>query len=207
MSRSDQGVETADLPPPHTSETSMSSNLFLVLRNNGQPAFANRLSLGDLTIGRSPENDISLALDTISRKHARLSVGEQGVIVTDLNSRNGTFVNRKRIHCAAVFPGELIQLGSVLLLLSHDPSGLEGQDPEEVTRDARSLSGINANTPLPLTPAQTVVFNLLIQGYLHKEIADELDRSVDTINNHVKKIFEAYGVHSKVELLLKVMPR
>lgn len=184
----------------------MSSNLFLVLRANGHPSFATRLNLGDLTIGRSTDNDISLALDTISRKHARLSVGQQGVIVTDLESTNGTFVNRKRIHCSPAFPGEQIQLGSVLLLLTHDPAGVGGQDPDEETRDARSLPGIDSKTPAPLTAAQSVVFDLLVQGYLQKEIAAQLNRSLDTVNNHVKKIFEAYNVHSKVELLLKVMP-
>lgn len=184
----------------------MSSNLFLVLRANGHPSFASRLNLGDLTIGRATDNDVSLALDTISRKHARLSVGTRGVIVTDLDSRNGTFVNRKRIHCAPVFPGELIQLGSVVLLLTHDPGGVGGQDPDEETRDACSLAGIDSKTPAPLTAAQTVVFDLLVQGYLQKEIAVQLNRSLDTVNNHVKRIFEAYHVHSKVELLLKVMP-
>ena len=185
----------------------MNSDLFLVLRANGHPAFATRLKLGDLTIGRSAENDISLALDTISRTHARLSVGTQGVIVTDLGSRNGTWVNHKRVKFAPVFPGEQIQLGSVLFILSRNPTGIGGLDPDEITRDARSLPELDQRTPIPLTPAQTQVFNLLVQGHLHKEIAVLLNRSVETINNHVKKIFDAYDVHSKVELLLRVMPR
>ncbi len=187
----------------------MNSNLFLVLRAQGHPSFATRLPLGELTIGRSNENDISLALDTISRTHARLTVGRPAVIVTDLKSTNGTFVNRKRVQCASVFPGDSIQLGSVHLVLSLDPIGMGGLDPGEITQNANSSGEVESktSTPFSLTPTQTVVFNLLIQGYLYKEIADQLNRSVDTVNNHVKKIFEAYGVHSKVELLLKVMPR
>lgn len=185
----------------------MSSELFLVLQSKGTPTFATRLKLGDLTIGRSDQNDISLDIDTISRNHARLSVGTEGVIATDLQSRNGTWVNRKRINSAPVFPGELIQFGVVEFILSRDPRGGSGPDPNEETRDARSVLGIEQRTPAPLSPAQTKVFDLLIQGHLEKEIAVMLGRSVETIHNHTRKIYEAFGVHSKVELLLQVMPR
>ena len=185
----------------------MSSNLFLVLQSKGTPSFATRLKLGDLTIGRSDMNDLYYNIDTISRNHARLSVGTQGVIVTDLQSRNGTWVNRKRIHTAPVFPGELIQFGVVEFVLSRDPYGTSGQDPNEITRDPSSVLGLGQPTPVPLSPAQTKVFDLLVKGHLEKEIAVLLGRSVETVHNHTRKIYEAYGVHSKVELLLKVMPR
>ncbi len=39
-----------------------------------------------------------------------------------------------------------------------------------------------------------------------KEIAEELHRSIHTIHNHVKTIYQEYGVKSKVELLFKVLP-
>ena len=185
----------------------MSSPLFLVLQSKGHPSFATRLKLGDLTIGRSDKNDICLDIDTISRNHARVSVGTQGVIVTDLQSRNGTWVNCKRIHNAPVFPGELIQFGVVEFVLSRDPRGTSGQDPDEETRDPSSVMPLDQRTPAPLSPAQTKVFDLLIKGHLEKEIAVILGRSVETVHNHTRKIYEAFGVHSKVELLLQVMPR
>ncbi len=183
----------------------MISPLFLVLQAKGNPSFATRLKLGDLTIGRSDKNDICLDIDTISRIHARLSVGAQGVIVTDLQSRNGTWVNHKRVNYAPVFPGELIQFGVVEFVLSRDPRGMSRQDPAEETRDARSA--MRLDQPPPLSPAQTKVFDLLVKGHLEKEIAVILGRSVETIHNHTRKIYESFGVHSKVELLLQVMPR
>jgi pSer/pThr/pTyr-binding forkhead associated (FHA) protein len=195
-------------PNPAATEKRMNSELFLVLRTSGHPVVATRLRMGDLTIGRASHNDISFALDTISRIHARLTVGIRGVIITDLGSRNGTFVNQKRIQCASVFPGELIQLGSVNLLLSQGPSGEGGLDLDEITLDAKSYyAGINQSTPTPLSPAQTKVFDLLVQGHLEKGVADELKLSVHTVHNHIRKIYQAYGVTSRVELLLKVMPR
>ncbi len=186
----------------------MHSDLFLVHRSDdGNVSFATRLKIGDQTVGRAVENDISLQLDTISRVHARLSVGGMGVIITDLKSTNGTWVNRKRIKCAPAFPGEAIQFGIVQMVLSYDPSGLCGIDSEVETRDAREAIQKDQDTPLPLSPAQTKVFDLLVQGFLEREVAEQLEISPHTVHNHIRKIYEAFGVSSKVELLLKVMPR
>lgn len=51
----------------------------------------------DLTIGRSVDNQIILDDDYVSTHHARLSPSRQGVLLQDLNSTNGTFVNDSRI--------------------------------------------------------------------------------------------------------------
>ncbi len=181
--------------------------LFLVLRHSGHPAFAIRLEMGDLTIGRADENDISLQLNTISRMHAKLSVGSQGVIVSDVGSRNGTWVNRKRINCAVVYPGEIIQLGNVQLTLSRDPSGVDNQTSEEDTGEIKAFASNDQQLSISLSRAQMVVFDLLVKGNTEKEIAIKLGRSIETVHNHTRKIYEAYEVHSRTELLLKVMPR
>ncbi len=64
------------------------------------------LSLGDqpfelkgrvVTIGRHPNNDISLLQESISRFHAKLELIGTKWVITDLNSSNGTFVNGERI--------------------------------------------------------------------------------------------------------------
>ena len=186
----------------------MNSNLFLVHRSeNGNGVFAARLKLGDQLIGRAVENEICLTLDTISRVHARLSVGESGVIVTDLDSRNGTWVNQKRVTCVSVFPGEQIQFGNVQMILLHDPNGVCGHGSEDETRDARSASGNDVQTPLPLHPAQTRVLDLFIEGMIEKQVATKLEISIHTVHNHAKKIYAAYGVRTRVELLLKLIPR
>ncbi|MBV9280697.1 MAG: FHA domain-containing protein [Chloroflexi bacterium] len=49
------------------------------------------------TIGRGPQNDIVLRSGTASRAHARIEHREQEFVLTDLNSTNGTFVNRDRL--------------------------------------------------------------------------------------------------------------
>ena len=55
-------------------------------------------------------------------------------------------------------------------------------------------------TPHPaLTPRQTEVLRLLEQGRSTKQIADELHLSTETVRNHIRRIFRALGVHSRLE--------
>lgn len=52
---------------------------------------------GVTVIGRAPECDLSIPTDEISRRHAELRVSQDGVMVEDLGSANGTFVNDRRV--------------------------------------------------------------------------------------------------------------
>lgn len=71
----------------------------------------------DITIGRSPQNDVAIADDSVSKEHVRLIINEDGtMLLSDLGSRNGTFRvngrNQEMIFNAAVMPDDVIQLGS-----------------------------------------------------------------------------------------------
>ncbi|WP_096084834.1 FHA domain-containing protein [Agaribacterium haliotis] len=58
-----------------------------------------RFELGSETlVGREVECKVLLDSPLISRYHAKLSISERGVLVEDLNSANGTFVNGRRIR-------------------------------------------------------------------------------------------------------------
>jgi PAS domain S-box-containing protein len=61
-------------------------------------------------------------------------------------------------------------------------------------------------TPAPhphphLTPRQNQVLHLLAHGRSTSQIAEELHLSVDTVRNHVRRMFRALDVHSRVEAL------
>ncbi len=188
----------------------MQSDLFLVHHPvEGQSLYSTRLKLGDWIIGRtiSTEIDISIPLETVSRRHAMISVAATGAIVTDLGSRNGTWVNGTRVLATPVFPGQQIHFGVMPFVVTHDPRADCGTDSEEETRDVRTVYGTAKFQSRPLTPPVARVFELLVQGLLEREIAEKLFRSVHTIHNHTRAIYQAYEVNSRVELLLKVMPR
>lgn len=70
----------------------------------------------DITIGRSPQNDVAIADDSVSKEHARLTINQDGtMLLSDLGSRNGTFRvngrNQEMLFNASVRPDDLIQLG------------------------------------------------------------------------------------------------
>jgi DNA-binding winged helix-turn-helix (wHTH) protein len=64
----------------------------------GERRFA--LLQGENIIGRDPDVNIWLDLETISRRHARLLASDAGVVLEDLGSKNGTSVEGKRITSA-----------------------------------------------------------------------------------------------------------
>lgn len=68
-----------------------------------------------LTIGRSPQSDVFLDDVTVSRHHARILIEPEGYVIEDLNSLNGTYVNRKRIERHQLFDGDELQIGKFKL--------------------------------------------------------------------------------------------
>jgi DNA-binding NtrC family response regulator len=69
-----------------------------------------------VAIGTSPDNEVVLKDPTISRYHLELRC-EEGILVRDLGSRNGTFVNEVRIHEAIVPIGARVRIGGTVLSL------------------------------------------------------------------------------------------
>lgn len=71
-----------------------------------------------LEIGRSPEADLVLPDDTVSRRHAVLR-GDRGAIeVEDLGSSNGTSINgNPMVGALTLLDGDLVTLGSATLLV------------------------------------------------------------------------------------------
>lgn len=66
------------------------------------------------TIGRDPDCDIPVDHASLSRKHAKVLVSEGSCLITDLGSRNGTFVNGTRIHGEApIKDGDEVRCGNI----------------------------------------------------------------------------------------------
>lgn len=72
--------------------------------------------VGDITIGRAAGCNISLDDTYISQLHARVSPSEGRVLIEDLGSTNGTYVNRERVTAPVIGEsGDRIQLGGIVL--------------------------------------------------------------------------------------------
>jgi pSer/pThr/pTyr-binding forkhead associated (FHA) protein len=148
-----------------------------------------------VSIGRDPANDIRLDWDTeVSRTHAVLElVGGAWVLVDDGLSRNGSFVNGRRVHGRRrLDDGDSITLGQTLLVYV----ATEGQIRTTTTTSAWG-------TPPELSPAQQRVLDALCRPLLdgpvqvpasNREVAAELFLSIETVKTHMHTLFELFGV-------------
>jgi pSer/pThr/pTyr-binding forkhead associated (FHA) protein len=68
------------------------------------------------TAGRHPDSDIFLDDVTVSRRHAEFTRTDDGFVVTDAGSLNGTYLNRERIERAIVGNGDEVQVGKFRLV-------------------------------------------------------------------------------------------
>ncbi|MDX6225341.1 MAG: transport system ATP-binding/permease protein, partial [Frankiales bacterium] len=111
----------------------------------------------ELVIGRAPDCDLALDDLQVSRKHARLLVGDGSARVEDLGSHNGTFVNGSRVNSAALRDYDLLNIGGHLLefvdgsLREYDDHGaawLLAQDVSVTIDGRRVLDGVS----FPLAP-------------------------------------------------------
>ena len=74
------------------------------------------LRRGENLIGRDPRSHVWLDVPGVSRRHARLVIGEGAAMLEDLGSRNGTAVNGRPLAAPApIGDGDLIECGAVPL--------------------------------------------------------------------------------------------
>lgn len=75
---------------------------------------------GTTMVGRGPDNDLQIIEQSISRKHARLILSGERLLIEDLGSQNGTQLNGHPVgsyYQIEVKEGDFISLGSVLMSL------------------------------------------------------------------------------------------
>jgi len=76
-----------------------------------------QLRLGVNRIGRGPHNDFSIDHATISALHCELELGGETLVVRDLGSTNGTYLDGVAVKHSEVRSGQNLRLGSVELMV------------------------------------------------------------------------------------------
>ncbi|HIC24225.1 MAG: hypothetical protein COB10_10495 [Planctomycetota bacterium] len=87
------------------------------------------LDEGTITLGRSRSCTVQLEDPILSRQHCAITVDKGRVVVADLGSSNGTFVQGDLIEVRTIEQGEVIELGSVCLLLVGTSTDFSTLDP------------------------------------------------------------------------------
>src|SRR5256885_13041699 len=104
----------------------------------------------EITIGRVDENDICLPKGNISKKHTKIVVKDGKIIVLDLKSTNGTYVNGKKLAGPQVItPTDKVYIGD--FILNVEPPDMGG---DELPPDSEP-AGEDATTAPPGDDEQT----------------------------------------------------
>src|SRR5579863_7633055 len=94
----------------------------LVVLNEGLAGQSIDLKSEKTTIGRVEDNNFALPVGSVSSHHCEILLRGTEVVVKDLNSTNGTFVNGQQVTKEAVLkPGQTLRLGQVEIRLD-DPN-------------------------------------------------------------------------------------
>jgi DNA-binding CsgD family transcriptional regulator len=165
-----------------------------------------RLAPGSYVVGRGKAAQIVIPDTTVSRNHARLIRSNGSLLLEDLESSNGTFVNQARVTRCGLEVGNLVRFGGVYCAISSTPMGCEGLFDEETTMRVHE-SRSDEPTAICFTQAQRQILDLVLQGHSDSQIAELLNRSPHTVHTHLKTIFRQVGVHSRAELILKLLRR
>ena len=107
----------------------MDVNLVLFKKDGAQKAFS--LPSNITVIGRRHDCDLCIPLTPVSRKHCQLSQNKETLKIRDLDSRNGTFLNGKRIDEETLKAGDYIKIGPLTFLLQIDGEPKEIVPPEQ----------------------------------------------------------------------------
>jgi predicted component of type VI protein secretion system len=167
------------------------------------PWGAVELELGSLLIGRLPECDICLNDNLVSRMHARISIEEDSVLIEDLHSTNGIYVNRGRVQQQVrACEGDRLLIGSTELSIfqgQREPRGVRSapRPPSGASLlSARTQSPVHDSAPsrrtapLPATPTTTRSNALQLIGGLADRLAAEgsLQEAAEVLSEHLKGI-------------------
>src|SRR6266851_3835351 len=88
----------------------------VILTEKGGPTQRLDFYAEEITVGRVDENDICLPKGNISKKHTKIVVKDGKIIVLDLKSTNGTYVNGKKLAGPQVIqPSDTVYIGDFIL--------------------------------------------------------------------------------------------
>jgi adenylate cyclase len=178
----------------------------------------------ETTIGRSKDNDLMLLDHTVSRKHAKITKTDQGHLLLDLGSFNGTVVNETLIQSALLKDEDIIKIGlNTLTYVSRSRTG-------KLFKGTLTLSGGTdlGKEPEPFIKASSETFSPMASQVLlvSKEPAEsrkamafkkesevpEFKRELSALERTNKVLYVLYeisrqlnSIHDFGELLNKIM--
>ncbi len=141
----------------------------LVILSQGMTGRSHELTAEKTTIGRLEDNTFTIGDPSVSSHHCEVLLRGDTVIVRDLNSTNGTYINGERITEAPLKPGQILRLGQVELRLeTEETAAATAAAAQRKSTDATMVlqRGIS---PTDLEQSARASFDTVSAGFSRKD--------------------------------------
>ena len=119
----------------------------LVIQNQGMTGRACELQTDRTTIGRVEDNTFQIADPSVSSHHCEVHLRGSEILIRDLNSTNGSFINGEKIAEQVLKPGQTLRLGQVELKL--EAEGAASAPPAPGSPPAPAKKQVDATMLIP----------------------------------------------------------
>jgi hypothetical protein len=151
------------------------------------------LKLGVNKLGRTLDNDIRINHPGISTSHCEIRWLNDEVIVRDLNSTNGTFVNGQRIAESHLAPGQVLRVGDVEMFLDTAQAAISVPDLKEPDRGPAPKPP-PGTLPCENHPASAAAYHC---PECEKDFCESCVRTLKLMQGHVHKLCPLCSAHCK----------
>ena len=148
----------------------------LVVLSEGFTGLTCELKVDKTTVGRLEDNAFQIAEPSVSSHHCELTPRGAELLVKDLNSTNGTFINGEKVAEAVLKPGQILRLGQVEMRLE----------------SGAAAASAASKKPLEKTMVIGIKAQDLDQG--DRPVNFETNAAFSKKSNKANKIFIAIGI-------------
>ncbi len=136
----------------------------LVILSEGMTGRSHELKVDKTTIGRVEDNTFQIPEPSVSSHHCEVLLRGNEVVVRDLNSTNGSFINGEKITEKVLKPGQTLRLGQIEIRLETDAP--PGQSKKPVDSTMVVPRGVSLNQ---LEQGSRVAFDTAGKGFSKKD--------------------------------------
>ena len=127
----------------------------LVIQSAEQKGRSYELKVDKTTVGRVEDNTFQIADASVSSHHCEILLRGTDVVIKDLNSTNGTYINEDKISESVLKPGQKLRLGQIELSLETGdapattttaaPAPMTGASRKQVDQTVVMKRGVSLN--------------------------------------------------------------
>jgi pSer/pThr/pTyr-binding forkhead associated (FHA) protein len=112
----------------------------LVLLSPGLTGRSHELKVERTTVGRVEDNTFQISEPSVSSHHCEVLLRGSEIVVRDLDSTNGSFVNGEKITESVLKPGQILRLGQIEMRLETEATALPSRKVDQTMVMQRGVS-------------------------------------------------------------------